>query len=46
MNPKIQMNSIEIILKNGKPELKLPKNKKGLVSISHTVEYAIAFVII
>ena len=37
---------IEIDMKDNKPTLKLSNGKKGLVSLSHTNEYAIAFVII
>jgi len=43
---KINFKDIEVKMKNNKPILKLAQNKQGLISISHTKKYAIAFVLI
>jgi len=45
-NSNINLKDIEVKMIKNKPVLKLPKNKQGLVSISHTKDYAIAFVLI
>jgi len=45
-NNKINLIDIEIEMKNKKPVLKLPGKKHGLISLSHTRLYAIAFVMI
>lgn len=45
-NDKILLSDIEICIKNKKPILRLHNRKKGIVSLSHTNDYAIAFVII
>ena len=45
-NQKIMLSDIEIIMKDNKPLLKLPNGHCGLVSLSHTEKYAIAFVIL
>lgn len=45
-NNKISLSDIEVIIKNKKPILNLPHGNHGLVSLSHTNKYAIAFVMI
>ena len=45
-NKKIRLSDIEIIVKNNRPILNLPKGRKGFVSLSHTEKYAIAFVML
>lgn len=46
LDKKINFSEIEVKMRKNKPMLKLPGNVKGLVSMSHTNKYAIAFVII
>lgn len=43
---KTRLSDIEVKIKNEAPILVLPNGFKGLVSLSHTKKYAIAFVII
>ena len=43
---KINLRDIEIRMRRKKPYLILPNNYSGLLSLSHTKDYAIAFVII
>ena len=38
------LTTIEISIMNDKPNIKLPENKIGVVSLSHTDQYAIAIV--
>lgn len=45
-NKKFSLRDIEIRMINNVPSLDLPTNGRGLVSLSHTKKYAIAFVII
>jgi len=45
-NNELTLEEIEIKSNNGIPSLKLPKPFSGLISMSHTKEYAIAFVVI
>ena len=45
-DPKILLSDIEIRMKNSVPVLSLPNGKTGMVSIAHTKNYAIAFVMI
>lgn len=45
-NSKINLSDIEVKMKNKKPILNLPDGQHGLVSLSHTNKYAIAFVVI
>jgi len=42
----VELIEIEIKIKDNQPILKLPNSGEGIVSLSHTNEYAIAFVII
>jgi len=42
----LNLQKIEIIIKNNKPQIKLPNKKNGVVSLSHTDEIAIAIVMI
>jgi len=46
LDEKIKFTDIEIQIDTNKPTIKLPKNKNGIVSLSHTQKYAIACVII
>ena len=43
---KILLKDIEIRMEGNFPVLCLPKNKKGIVSLSHSKEFAIAVVLI
>lgn len=43
---KINLKDIEIIISNKKPVLNLKNKMKSLVTMSHTKNYAVAFVII
>ena len=43
---KIKFLDIEVFMRNQKPMLNLPSEKKGLLSLSHTEKLATAFVII
>lgn len=45
-NKKIVLKEIEVIIKNNKPILNLPKSLSGVVTLSHTEDYAIAFVLL
>ena len=45
-NEIINFLDIDIVIKNNIPNLHLPKNLEGSVSISHTETYAIAIVMI
>lgn len=45
-NPRINLKDIQVVMKNKKPTLVLPNDKHGLLSLSHTKKYAIAFVIL
>jgi len=45
-NKIINFLDIDIVIKNNIPNLHLPKNLEGSVSISHTETYAIAIVMI
>lgn len=45
-NKKIHLSDIEVIIKDKKPILNLPRGEHGLVSLSHTKKYALAFVVI
>jgi holo-[acyl-carrier protein] synthase len=40
------LTTIEISIMNDKPNIKLPENKIGVVSLSHTDQYAVAIVMI
>ena len=46
LNEKIFLKNVEIKIVKQKPTIKLPGKKKGLVSLSHTKNYAVAFVMI
>jgi len=45
-NEKYLLNEIEIKLKNNKPILVLPQSISSMISLSHTENYAIAFVML
>lgn len=45
-NTSLELNDIEIIIKNKQPTLKFPGNYKTFLSLSHTSKYAIAMVLI
>jgi len=46
LNEKIFLKNVEIKMIRQKPIIRLPGKKKGLVSLSHTKNYAVAFVMI
>jgi len=45
-NQNINLSDIQVKVTNKMPNLILPKGKMGLVTLSHTAEYAVAMVVI
>ena len=46
LKKKVALREVEVVVVQDKPELKLPFNQEGLLSISHTNQYALALVIL